>query len=76
MKHSLFPYQLIKVILVSWLIGAPFLAEAAEPNYDQPQPSTEFGTSKIIVKILTSAAFGHSLTRYDGKKVQAAGREN
>jgi hypothetical protein len=69
MKHSLFPYKLIKVVLVSWLIGGPFLAEAAEINYDPPQASAEFGTPKTIVKILTSATFGHSLARYDGKKV-------
>jgi hypothetical protein len=55
MKHSPFSYQLIQVALISWLIGGPFLAEAAQPNYDPPQPSAEFGTPEATAKIAAKA---------------------
>jgi hypothetical protein len=49
MKHTPSSYQLIQVALIFWLIGGPFLAEAAQPNYDQPLPSAKLGIPKTIV---------------------------
>lgn len=63
MKRSRLSYPLMVVVLVFWIVGSPLAAGAesrqppAQPNYDPPQPSTEFGTPEATAKIAAKAGF-------------------
>jgi hypothetical protein len=55
MKRSRLSYPLIHVLLGFWLIGSSVSAEAAQPNYDPPKPSPEFGTPEATANIAAKA---------------------
>lgn len=55
MKRFRLSYPLMVVMPVFWLIGSSFTTQAAQPNYDPPQPSAEFGTPEATAKIAATA---------------------
>lgn len=57
MKRFRLSYPLMVVMPVLWLIGSSFTTQAAQPNYDPPQPSAEFGTPEATAKIAAKAGF-------------------
>jgi hypothetical protein len=44
-------------VLIVWLIAGQLPGEAVQPNYDPPQPSSEFGTPEATAKIAAKAGF-------------------
>jgi len=55
MKLSRLSYPLILVLLGFWPIGSSVSAEAAQPNYDPPKPSPDFGTPEATAKIAANS---------------------
>jgi hypothetical protein len=53
----LFSRNPIPLLVVFVLIAAPSVALAAQPNYDPPQPSADFGTPEATAKIAAKAGF-------------------
>ena len=50
-----FPHFMLLVLFL--VVGTSSVALAAEPNYDPPQPSAEFGTPEATAKIAAKAGF-------------------
>lgn len=51
------PRNPVTFLMVFILFVASSLTHAAQPNYDPPQPSAEFGTSEATAKIAAKAGF-------------------
>ena len=51
MNLSLLSYPLIVLLTVFWLISSSVPAATAQPNYDPPKPSADFGTPEATAKI-------------------------
>jgi hypothetical protein len=57
MKRLLLSSPIILAIPVFWLSVGSIPIEAAQPNYDPPQPSADFGTPEATAKIAAKAGF-------------------
>jgi hypothetical protein len=55
MARACLSYPLTVVVLAFSLVGSPLMAKGAQPNYDPPQPSLEFGTPEATAKIAANA---------------------
>jgi hypothetical protein len=55
MKLSPISYPLMVVVLVFCMVGSPPTAAAAQPNYDPPKPSADFGTPEATAKIAANS---------------------
>lgn len=53
----LFSRNPIPLLVVFVLIAASSVALAAQPNYDPPEPSTDFGTPEATARIAAKAGF-------------------
>lgn len=71
MRLSLLSSPVILVLLIFWFSDG---AVRAQPNYDPPVPSTEFGTPEATAKIAAKAAFLDVVGIKLGMPLKAAGR--
>ena len=66
MARACLPYPLTVVVLAFSLVGSPLMAKAAQPNYDPPQPSLEFGTPSLTPTISKDPALAAILAVASG----------
>jgi hypothetical protein len=71
MRLSLLSTPVILVLLIFWFSDG---AVRAQPNYDPPVPSPEFGTPEATAKIATKAGFLDIVGMKLGMSLKAAGR--